>query len=357
MSLPVRASRGRPPLPRSFLGLQQVPDDLAPTVVTIGMFDGVHRGHQALLGRVVEEAVARGRQPAAITFDRHPMEVLRPGSHPQLLTTLRQKVALLGEAGMASVLVLPFTLELARVPAEEFASQVLFDAMRAQVVLVGANFRFGHKATGDLALLTELGQRRGVEVLGVPLQVLDASGGPAAAMGSASGASGRGTVPPEPPAADEAVSSTRIRAELAAGDVQAAARLLGRPFTLEGHVVPGHRRGRLLGIPTANLAVPARLAIPAIGIYAGHLAVEGPDGSGRLPAVTSIGVRPQFGGTELSVETYVLDFEGDLYGRRVTVSFEHRLRGEATFPSVADLVAQMQEDVRQARHLLGMTGQ
>ncbi len=335
---------GRPALTRHFLGLQQVPQDLEATVVTIGMFDGVHRGHQALLGRVVEEAAARGLPPAAITFDRHPMEVLRPGSHPRLLTTLRQKVALLDAAGMAFVLVLPFTLELSRVPAEEFAAQVLFGAMRARAVVVGANFRFGHKATGDLGLLTELGQRRGVEVLGVPLQALDASGG-------------------REPSAGEAVSSTRIRAELVAGDVQAAARLLDRPFTLEGHVVPGHRRGRLLGIPTANLAVPARLAVPAIGIYAGHLAAEGlggfggaPDASGWLPAVTSVGVRPQFGGTELSVETYVLDFEGDLYGRRVTVSFEHRLRGEATFPSVADLVAQMQEDVRQARHLLGMTG-
>jgi riboflavin kinase/FMN adenylyltransferase len=312
-------------LPRHFLGLRQIPEDLTPTVVTIGMFDGVHRGHRALLGRVVQEATARGLPPAAITFDRHPAEVLRPGSHPRLLTTLRQKVALLRETGVAEVLVLPFTLELSRVPAEEFAERVLFGAMRARVAVVGANFRFGHKAAGDVALLTDLGQRRGVEVIGVPLQA----------------------------AAGEVVSSTRIRAALAGGDVQEAARLLGRPFTLEGHVVQGHRRGRLLGIPTANLAVPTRLQIPAIGIYAGHLETEG---LGWLPAVTSVGVRPQFGGTELSVETYVLDFEGDLYGRRVSVSFEHRLRGQATFPSVADLVAQMQEDVRQARHLLGMTG-
>jgi len=300
-------------------------------VVTIGMFDGVHRGHRVLLDRVVEEAATRGLPPAAITFDRHPMEVLRPGSHPRLLTTLRQKVALLADAGMAYVLVLPFTLELSRVSAEEFAEQVLFVAMRARAVVVGANFRFGHKATGDLALLAELGQPRGVEVIGIPLQVLDSSGGPVG----------------------EAVSSTRVRAALTDGDVEHAARLLGRPYTLEGHVVTGHRRGRLLGMPTANLAVPARIAVPAIGVYAGHLTAGGLKG---LPAVTSVGVRPQFGGTELSVETYVIDFEGDLYGRRVTVSFEYRLRGEGTFPSVADLVAQMQEDVRQARHLLGMTG-
>src|SRR6266516_4618119 len=283
-----------PDPPWSLLGLSQVPPDLEATVVTIGMFDGVHRGHRVLLDRVVEEAATRGLPPAAITFDRHPMEVLR-------------------------------------VSAEEFAEQVLFVAMRARAVVVGANFRFGHKATGDLALLAELGQPRGVEVIGIPLQVLDSSGGPVG----------------------EAVSSTRVRAALTDGDVEHAARLLGRPYTLEGHVVTGHRRGRLLGMPTANLAVPARIAVPAIGVYAGHLTAGGLKG---LPAVTSVGVRPQFGGTELSVETYVIDFEGDLYGRRVTVSFEYRLRGEGTFPSVADLVAQMQEDVRQARHLLGMTG-
>jgi riboflavin kinase/FMN adenylyltransferase len=310
---------------RCFLGISQLPEDLAPTAVTIGVFDGVHRGHQALLGRVVAEAAARGLSPTAVTFDRHPMAVLRPGSRPRLLTTLRRKVALLGEAGMDGVLVLPFTAELSRVPAEEFAERVLFGALRARAVVVGANFRFGHKAAGDVALLAELGRRRGVAVTGVPLQ-----------------AAGGGTV-----------SSTRIRAALAQGDVRTAARLLGRAFALEGHVVPGHRRGRLLGVPTANLAVPARLAIPAIGIYAGHLET---DGVGRLPAVTSVGTRPQFGGTELSVETHVLDFDGDLYGRRVSVSFEHRLRGEATFPSVADLVAQMREDVRQARRLLGLTG-
>lgn len=338
---------------RCYLGLSQLPEDLPPTAVTIGVFDGVHRGHQALLARVVEEAAARGLSPAAVTFDRHPMAVLRPGSRPKLLTTLRRRVELLGEAGMASVLVLPFTRELSRMPAEEFAKQVLFGALRARAVVVGANFRFGHQAAGDVALLSELGRRRGVAVTGVPLQVLDAPGDRRSA-GAARAGQGRGLAPalPEPPGG-EVVSSTRIRAALAGGDVEAAARLLGRPFALEGHVVRGHRRGRLLGIPTANLAVPARLAIPATGIYAGHLETKG---LGRLPAVTSVGVRPQFGGTELAVEAHVLDFEGDLYGRRVSVSFEHRLRGEATFPSVADLVAQMQEDVRQARHLLGMTG-
>jgi riboflavin kinase / FMN adenylyltransferase len=308
---------------RAYHGLEQVPGDLGPTVVTVGMFDGVHRGHLALLGRVTGEAAARGVPAAAVTFDRHPMEVLRPGSHPLLLTTLRQKVALLGEAGVAVVLVLPFTLELSQVPAREFATRVLFEVMGARAVVVGANFRFGHKAQGDVELLEALGRERGVDAVGVALHADD----------------GR-----------EAVSSTRIRAELARGDVQAAARLLGRAYAVEGQVNRGDGRGRTLGVPTANVGVPDRIALPAMGVYAGHL---DPGDGGRLPAVTNVGVSPQFGGTQLRVEAHVLDYDADLYGRRVSVSFEHRLRGEEVFAGVDELVAQMQEDIRQSRKLLG----
>jgi riboflavin kinase / FMN adenylyltransferase len=305
-----------------FDGLAAVPAELGPTVVTVGMFDGVHRGHRVLLDRVAAEAAARGLPAGAVTFDRHPLEVLRPGSQPPLLTTLDRKVALLGEAGMDFVLVLAFTQELSMVTAEAFATGVLLDGLHARAVVVGENFRFGHKAAGDAALLAGLGRPLGVEVVAVALR---ADGG-------------------------EPLSSTRIRTELARGDVRAAARLLGRPHAVDGVVVEGDGRGgRLLGVPTANLAVAPGIAVPANGIYAGHLTEE-TEGV-RRPAAISVGVNPQFN-TGFRVEAHVLDFDGDLYGRRVAVSFEHRLRGEAAFPSVEELIAQMREDIRQARRLL-----
>jgi riboflavin kinase/FMN adenylyltransferase len=317
-------------------GVAAVPDGLGPTVVTVGMFDGVHRGHRALLDRVAAEAAARGLPAAAVTFDRHPLAVLRPGSEPPLLTTLDRKVELLGEAGMATVLVLEFTRELSEVTAEVFAAEVLFDALAARAVVVGENFRFGHKAAGDPALLATLGGPRGIEVVAVPLH---ADGG-------------------------QVVSSTRVRAELAEGDVAAAAASLGRPYAVEGTVVVGDRRGGpVLGVPTANLGLPPGIAIPADGVYAGHLTDERPEGSGEpqggapvgravaRPAAISVGTNPQFG-TERRVEAHVLDFDADLYGHRVSVAFSHRLRGQAMFAGTAELVAQMRADIDQARRLL-----
>jgi riboflavin kinase/FMN adenylyltransferase len=286
------------------------------------MFDGVHRGHRALLDRVAAEAAARGLPAAAVTFDRHPLAVLRPGSEPPLLTTLDRKVGLLGEAGMATVLVLEFTRELSEVTAEVFAAEVLFDALAARAVVVGENFRFGHRQRGDPALLATLGRPRGIEVLAVPLH---ADGG-------------------------QVVSSTRVRAELAAGDVATAAASLGRPYTVEGTVVVGDRRGGpVLGVPTANLGLPAGIAIPADGVYAGHLTDEH-DAVAR-PAAISVGTNPQFG-TERRVEAHVLDFDADLYGHRVSVAFSHRLRGQAVFAGTAELVTQMRADIDQTRRLL-----
>jgi riboflavin kinase / FMN adenylyltransferase len=299
-----------------------VPADLGPTVVTVGMFDGVHRGHRALLDRVAAEAAARGLPAAAVTFDRHPLAVLRPGAEPPLLTNLDRKVELLGDAGMEVVLVLEFTRELSEVGAEAFADEVLFDCLQARAIVVGENFRFGHKAAGDPALLAELGRRREVEVVAVPLR---ADG-------------------------DQVLSSTRVRAELAGGDVAAAASFLGRPYVVDGVVVVGDRRGGpVLGVPTANLAVPAGIALPADGVYAGQL-TERRDGVPR-PAAVSVGTNPQFG-TERRVEAHVLDFDGDLYGRRVSVGFLHRLRGQAVFAGVDQLIAQMHRDIDQARRLL-----
>jgi riboflavin kinase / FMN adenylyltransferase len=303
-------------------GLAAVPDDLGPTVVTVGMFDGVHRGHRALLDRVAAGAAARSVPAAAVTFDRHPLAVLRPGSEPPLLTTLDRKVELLGEAGMATVLVLEFTRELSEVTAEVFAAQVLFDALAARAVVVGENFRFGHRQRGDPALLATLGRHRGIEVLAVTLH---ADGG-------------------------QVVSSTRVRAELAEGDVAAAAASLGRPYAVEGTVVVGDRRGGpVLGVPTANLGLPAGIAIPADGVYAGHLTDEH-DAVAR-PAAISVGTNPQFG-TERRVEAHVLDFDADLYGHRVSVAFSHRLRGQAVFAGTAELVTQMRADIDQTRRLL-----
>jgi riboflavin kinase/FMN adenylyltransferase len=307
---------------RRYDGVAALPEDMEPTVVTVGMFDGVHRGHRALLDRVAAEAAARGVPAAAVTFDRHPLAVLRPGGEPPLLTTLDRKVALLGEAGMAVVLVLEFTRELSEVGAEAFATGVLFDGLAARAVVVGENFRFGHRAAGDPALLAALGRPRGIEVVAVPLH---AEGG-------------------------QVVSSTRVRAELDAGDVDAAATSLGRPYAVEGVVVAGDRRGGpLLGVPTANLEVPAGIAIPADGVYAGHL-TDLADPIAR-PAAVSVGTNPQFG-TERRVEAHVLDFDGDLYGHRVSVGFSHRLRGQATFAGVDELAAQIRADIDQARRLL-----
>ena len=308
--------------PDRYHGVAAVPEDLGPTVATVGMFDGVHRGHRALLDQVAAEAAARAVPAAAVTFDRHPLTVLRPGSEPPLLTTLDRKVELLGEAGMEIVLVLEFTRELSEVTAEAFAAEVLFDRLAARAVVVGENFRFGHKAAGDPALLAELGRPRGVEVVAVGLH---ADG-------------------------DQVVSSTRVRAELAAGDVAAAAASLGRPYAVEGEVVVGDRRGRpLLGVPTANLAVPAGIAIPGDGVYAGHLTDRADEGA--RPAAISVGTNPQFG-TDRRVEAHVLDFDGDLYGHRVSVDFHHHLRDQATFPGVDELAAQIRADIDQARRLL-----
>ena len=309
-------------------GLGALPAGQDGAVVTVGMFDGVHRGHRALLDRVVAEAADRRVAAAAVTFDRHPLAVLRPGSEPPLLTSLDRKVELLGQAGMQVVLVLEFTRELSEVGAEAFATEVLFDGLAARAVVVGQNFRFGHKAAGDPALLASLGRPRGIEVVAVGLRT----------------------------AGDEVVSSTRVRAELAAGDVAAAAASLGRPHAVEGVVVVGDRRGGpLLGVPTANLAVPAGIATPADGVYAGHLSDQDADRPLARPAAISVGTNPQFG-TDRRVEAHVLDFDGDLYGHRVAVDFTHHLRDQATFAGLEELIAQIKADIVKARQLLGQAG-
>ena len=276
------------------------PAELGPgrRAVAIGTFDGVHLGHR----RVVETAVASGLRAAALTFDPHPRSVL--GDEVPLLTTLERRLELLAEAGAQETLVLPFDRELAALPPEEFVEAYL-RPLGAEVVVAGRGFRFGRGRAGDLPLLERLG--------------FDARAVPELA----------------------GVSSSAVRAQLQTGEPERAAVLLGRPYELDGTVVAGDARGRRLGFPTANLEPAAGLVVPARGVYAGAAA-------GHRAAV-SVGVNPQYGGRELRVEAFLLDFEGDLYGRRVLVELWQRLRDEQAFAGEEELVAQIARDVEATR--------
>ena len=307
-------------------GLAEVPSGWGACVATIGEFDGVHRGHQRIVERAGEIARAMNLPVVVITFDPHPDEVIRPGSHPPLLTTSRRRAELLGGLGADAVLVLPFSLEFSRLSPDEFVRVVLSERLHAAVVVVGENFRFGHKAAGDVALLAQLGEKYDFAAEGVPLLVVDGV----------------------------SVSSTYIRECLAAGDVAAAAHVLGRPHRVEGIVVRGHMRGRGLGFPTANLETPPHTATPADGVYAGWLTSLDLDGSeiSRWPAAISVGTNPTFGAGDRTVEAYALDRDDlDLYGTHAAIDFTARLRGTERFDSVEDLVTQMHRDVDQARAL------
>jgi riboflavin kinase / FMN adenylyltransferase len=308
-------------------GPDDVPDDWGRSVVTIGVFDGVHRGHQRIVARAVESAAELRLPVVVITFDPHPDEVVRPGTHPPLLNTPRREWELLAGLGVDAILIIPFTLEFSRLGPDEFVRAVLVDRLHAARVVVGENFRFGHKAAGDVELLTELGEKYDFTTEGVPL--LTENG--------------------------VTFSSTGIRAKLADGDVAGAAHDLGRPHRVEGVVVRGHQRGRALGFPTANLETPPHTAIPADGIYAGWLARLDTDGSelDRWPAAISVGTNPTFDGRERTVEAYALDRDDlDLYGDHVAVDFVSRLRPTVRFGSVEELVAQMRADVDDARRVM-----
>jgi len=304
-------------------------------VVTIGAYDGVHLGHEAVLRLVSDLANARDHDSVCVTFDRHPAEVVRPESAPKQLTTLEQKLELLGATGFVdTTCVLTFDEERSQEPAEEFVEQVLVEGLGARVVVVGADFHFGHRRHGNVKLLEQMGAEMGFEVLGL------------------------GLVPIEGDVTGLPYSSTHIRDLLGAGDVAGAAVLLGkppRPYEVRGVVEEGDRRGRELGFPTANLAVPARVCLPADGIYAGWFV----DGAGQeRPCAISLGRRPTFyeAAPVSLLEAYVFepdgDYEGDLYGQAVKVRFVDRIRAEARFESVDDLIAQMHRDVDSARRVL-----
>jgi riboflavin kinase/FMN adenylyltransferase len=308
-------------------GTDEVPADWGASVVTVGVFDGVHRGHQRIVARAREQATSRDLPVVVVTFDPHPDEIVRPGSHPPFLCTARRRCDLLAGLGVSAVCVLPFTYEFSQLGPDEFVRAVLVDRLHAAHVVVGENFRFGHKAAGDVPLLAELGEKYDFTAEGVPLL------------------------------ADEGVTitSTRIRELLSTGDVVGAARDLGRPHRVEGVVVRGQQRGRTLGFPTANLQTWPHTAIPADGVYSGWLASLDSDGRDeeRWPAAISVGTNPTFDGRERTVEAYALDRDDlDLYGRHMAVDFVSRIRGQARFASAAELVDQMHRDVDAAREIL-----
>ncbi|HEY0401381.1 MAG TPA: bifunctional riboflavin kinase/FAD synthetase [Blastococcus sp.] len=311
-------------------GLEATPGDLGRTVVTVGMYDGVHRGHQKLIGAAVSRARAMHRPCLLLTFDPHPAEVVRPGSHPAILTSMDRKAELVADLGVDAMCVLPFTAEFMRLSPESFTHTVLVEHLHAAEVVVGENFTYGHKASGTVETLRAEGRRFGFAAAGIAL---------------AEDASDEGEV---------TISSTYIRACVAAGDMVSASRALGRPHRVDGVVVRGHRRGREMGYPTANVETPPFTAIPADGVYAGHLVTRDGDGQNRLPAAISVGTNPTFQGSRRTVEAYVLDYDGDLYGEHVGVEFTQRLRPMAAFPDVDQLMAAMAKDVVDTRQVLGL---
>jgi riboflavin kinase/FMN adenylyltransferase len=312
-------------------GLEAGPGDLGRTVVTIGMYDGVHRGHQKLIGAAVDRARALGRPCLLLTFDPHPAEVIRPGSHPAILTSLDRKAELAAALGVDAMCVLPFTRDFMHLSPESFTHTVLVEHLHAAQVVVGENFTYGHKAAGDVASLTAEGRRFGFGVEGVDLANIG-----------------------DDDKDEVTISSTYIRACVAAGDMESAAVALGRPHRVDGVVVRGHRRGRALGFPTANVESPQYTAIPADGVYAGYFVLrdlEGGSGA-RFPAAISVGTNPTFRGTRRSVEAHLIDWDGDLYGEHAGVEFVSRLRGMISFPDAEALVAAMEQDVADARAVL-----
>jgi riboflavin kinase/FMN adenylyltransferase len=302
--------------------IADIPDDWGRSVVTIGSYDGVHRGHQLIIGRAVAHARELGLPAVVVTFDPHPKEVTRPGSHPPLLAPHARRAELMAGLGVDAVLVLPFTKEFSQLSPADFVVKVLVEKLHARAVVEGPTFRFGHRATGTVATLAELGETYGFEVLVIDLYE--------------QGTAGRG----------EALSSSLARRLITDGDVADAAEVLGRPHRVEGTVVHGARRGRELGIPTANLDPVAHSAIPADGVYAGWLIAGGE----RMPAAVSVGTNPHFHGTRRTVEAHALGrTDLELYDRWAAIEFDSFVRGQEAFDSLDALMACIADDLRVVR--------
>ncbi len=289
-------------------------------VVALGNFDGVHLGHRVVIRRAVEEGRRRGLGVVAATFDPHPQVILRPGSEPKLLTPLEVRKELLLACGVDEVRVLRFDEKLSKKSPEEFVWEVLIRRLEAVVVVVGENFRFGYRAAGDVEDLRRCMREAGGEAYAVPVYAF---------LG-------------------ESINSTKIRTLVAGGEAREAARLLGRPYSLRGEVVAGDERGRAVGFPTANVLPDARALVPRRGVYAGHVWV----GSRRYRACMNVGVAPTFDRQDSRVEAHLLDYEGDLYGKVVDVTFVERLRPEKRFSGTGELKEQIARDVAEARRIL-----
>jgi riboflavin kinase/FMN adenylyltransferase len=305
--------------------LDDVPGDWGRCVVTIGSYDGVHRGHQLIMGRAVQRARELGLPSVVVTFDPHPSEVVKPGSHPPLLSAHHHRAELVAALGVDALLIIPFTSEFSQLSPGDFVRAVLVDGLHARHVVEGPNFRFGHRAAGDVEYLSALGLKYDYEVEVVDLFMRGEAGG------------------------GEPFSSSLTRRLISVGDVQGAAEVLGRPHRVEGVVVRGAQRGRDLGYPTANVETLPHTAIPADGVYAGWLHVGGE----AMPAAISVGTNPTFDGTARTVEAYAIDrVDLDLYGLHVAVDFLAYLRGMEKFDTVDALLERMADDVKRARHLI-----
>ena len=302
---------------RIFRSLEEARPSFGPSCLTIGNFDGVHAGHARILHRVCEVARENGWKPSVLTFDPHPTRIVAPSRSPRLMTTTEQRCRLMEQEGIRQVLILPFTREVAQLTPEQFVRDVLVEALDAKAVMVGENFRFGHKHAGDTRLLRDLGAQLGFRVEVVPGLTLRRA----------------------------MVSSSEIRRLVETGDVSRAGRLLERPFALEGDVVRGHGVGARQTVPTLNLSTKAEV-LPATGVYITK--TRELDGR-RWPSVTNVGYRPTFGGSELSIETFLLaPLEGSA-PQRIRVEFLRRLRDEKKFESPEQLKAQILRDVGRAQ--------
>jgi len=301
----------------------QPSDSSKRSVVTIGAYDGVHRGHQAVIGQVRKEAQQLGCQSVVVTFDKHPASVVRPESAPKLLTDLDQKLELLQQTGIDATLIVEFNRERSTEDPALFVKRVLVETLRAQVVVVGEDFHFGFNRGGNVAMLRELGKQFDFQVEPVKLIA-------------------------RPDGVEEPVSSTSIRRALAGGQVETATNLLGRAYEVRGVVVNGDKRGRMIGFPTANVEVPNTMCLPADGVYAGKFQCD--DGSVHACAI-NLGRRPTFfeHADHSLLEAHLLDFDGDLYGQKVSVTFGHFLRSERKFDGLEAIKTQLQLDVAAAR--------
>jgi riboflavin kinase/FMN adenylyltransferase len=300
--------------------LEQIPGEFRDAFVTIGNFDGVHLGHIPILKKLIEEAHREKSKALVITFDPHPKKVLRPDIRPfYLITSIEEKIKLLEEIGVDGLIFIPFDLDFSRMTSESFVRDILWGKLHIRKIFVGHDYSFGKSKTGNKVFLAEFGKQLGFEVDIINAVKLD----------------------------DETISSTRLRHLILAGDVKTAARLLGRPYNISGIVIEGKKRGSILGIPTANIK-PDKELIPAQGVYA----VISRLGKDSYKGVLNVGFNPTFSDTDLSVEVFLLDFSGDIYGEKVDVLFIERIRDEVKFESPEQLVTQIRKDIDEARTIL-----